>query len=115
MKFTMARIYGLPNISPAEVEQRLGEAGFFIFDNNAIAGWRQHHLPGAKHLEPADFEEADLPADKNATLVFYCAGPMSGAAPYAGMRARNLGYRHVYVMTAGINGWVDADKPIEKG
>ncbi len=38
--------------------------------------WQKQHVPGAKNLDPATFGADDLPANKQATLVFYCSGPM---------------------------------------
>lgn len=55
---------------------RLGELNFLVFDNNSPASWEKAHVPGAKHLDPGAVRAAELPVDKNATLVFYCPGPL---------------------------------------
>jgi rhodanese-related sulfurtransferase len=65
----------VPELTLAEVAARLGQHDFFVFDNNGAGRWRRSHVPGARHLNPYTFEAADLPADRRATLVFYCAGP----------------------------------------
>ena len=65
----------IPELTVAQVAARLGSPGFFVFDNNGAGRWRRGHVPGAKNLRAYDFEPAALPADKGATLVFYCAGP----------------------------------------
>lgn len=37
------------------------------------------------------------------------------ACHQAARAAVNLGYRNVYIMSAGIQGWQKAGKPVEKG
>ncbi|HUJ62519.1 MAG TPA: rhodanese-like domain-containing protein [Kofleriaceae bacterium] len=65
----------IPELSVAEVAARLGRPGFHVFDNNGRARWQRSHVPGAKHLNAYDYAAGELPADKAATLVFYCSGP----------------------------------------
>jgi rhodanese-related sulfurtransferase len=65
----------LRELTVEEVASRLGTPGFFVFDNNARGRWERGHVPGARHVDPGDLGAADLPADRGATLVFYCAGP----------------------------------------
>jgi rhodanese-related sulfurtransferase len=63
-------------MSVDEVVARLGDARFFVIDNNGPGSWQKRHVPGAKNLDPGQFTATDLPADKEATLVFYCSGPL---------------------------------------
>ena len=65
----------IPELKVDEVAARLGQPGFHVFDNNGQGRWKRSHVPGAKNLNPHLFEASDLPADKAATLVFYCSGP----------------------------------------
>ncbi len=65
----------IPELSVAEVASRLGQPGFFVFDNNGAGRWKRSHVPGAKNLNAYSFEATDLPPDQAATLVFYCSGP----------------------------------------
>ena len=44
----------------------------FIYDNNPKESWVNGHVPGAKWLDDDKVTAADLPADKAATLIFYC-------------------------------------------
>jgi hypothetical protein len=56
-----------------QVSARLKEKNFFVFDNNNNDRFVKSHVPGAKWLNPYAVQASDLPADKTATLVFYCA------------------------------------------
>jgi rhodanese-related sulfurtransferase len=57
-----------------EVEKRLGQPGFAVFDANVPKIWLKHRLPGAVHVTGKKLERL-LPADKTAQLVFYCTDP----------------------------------------
>jgi hypothetical protein len=48
----------------------------FVFDNNDKERWVRSHVPGAKWLDYDNVTAADLPADKGARLVFYCASEL---------------------------------------
>jgi hypothetical protein len=65
----------IPALTVDEVEARLGTPGFHVIDNNGAGRWKRSHVPGAKNLNPHAIEVGDLPPDRSATLVFYCAGP----------------------------------------
>ena len=65
----------IPELSIADVAARLGQPGFFVYDNNGRGRYTRGHVPGAKHLNVYSFDPSELPADTTATLVFYCAGP----------------------------------------
>ena len=65
----------IPELSVQDVSARLGQPGFFVFDNNGQSQWKRSHVPGAKNLNAHLYEASELPEDKAATLVFYCSGP----------------------------------------
>lgn len=54
-------------------EQKAGKQPIYLFDNNDQDTFNAGHLPGAKWVAFDKVSQADLPADKAATLVFYCA------------------------------------------
>ena len=65
-------------MSVDEVEAKLkeakeGKAAFYVFDNNAKPVFDKGHVPGAKWVDHENIKAADLPENKDATLVFYCA------------------------------------------
>lgn len=57
-------------------EAKTGKLALQIFDVNPRARFDQSHIPSAKWLSFHAFKAADLPADKDATLVFYCASEL---------------------------------------
>jgi rhodanese-related sulfurtransferase len=110
-----ARLMGLKVISPNDLHQRLQSGPVTVVDVNSRQSWERAHVPGALHLDPAEYGDADLPADKQASLVFYCSNPLCRKAPNAARRAEEMGYSDVKVMSAGISGWLSKKLPTESG
>jgi hypothetical protein len=48
----------------------------FVYDNNPHDRYVKSHVPGAKWLDDENVTAADLPGDKGATLIFYCASEL---------------------------------------
>ena len=63
---------GFRSLTPQEVAAKLKEKNVYIFDNNHPDVFKAGHLPRAKWLNPSDYDAKELPANKNATLIFYC-------------------------------------------
>ncbi len=111
----IAQLMGLPTISPRDLHRRVQSERLHVFDVNARERWLTERVPGARHLDPTSFAAGDLPAEKDATLVFYCSGPLCRKAPNAARRAKALGWSNAHVMAAGISGWIGASLPTESG
>jgi rhodanese-related sulfurtransferase len=60
-------------LTPAEVSQKLTQPNVFVVDNNSRASFDSGHVPGAHWIDHSNVQATDLPADKSATLIFYCA------------------------------------------
>jgi rhodanese-related sulfurtransferase len=110
-----ARLMGLQTVSPRELHRLLQDGPMTILDVNAPASWMAARVPGATNLDPLTFDARHLPDDTQAPLVFYCSNFLCRKAPNAARRATALGYRRVYVMSAGIKGWLDAALPTASG
>lgn len=110
----LAMLMGVKSISPAELHERLRAGGPAVFDLNAAHSWQAARVPGAASLG-VDFDPSALPADRDASLVFYCSNPLCSKAPRAARRAAKLGYTDVRVMSAGITGWLAAQLPTDSG
>ncbi len=69
-------------------------------------------VPGAILLtSSSEFAATELPTDKNAKLVFYCANSHCGASHQAAGKAMEHGYTDVAVLPEGIAGWKEAGLP----
>lgn len=111
----IARLMGFDTIAPIYLHQLIGQRQVTVIDVNALASWAEAHVPGAVHLDSTGDAAEQLPQDKDASLVFYCSGPMCSKAPRAARRAEKMGYRNVKVMSAGISGWRSGKLPTECG
>ncbi len=47
----------------------------YVYDNNPKDEYDSGHVPGAKWVRYDRVTAADLPSDRGATLIFYCASP----------------------------------------
>lgn len=103
----------MQEITPAQLAALLEKPAVFIYDCNEADMYTEAHVPHAE-LTVYDAITADkLPADHNATLVFYCYSPECPAGATAARTALTMGYHTVYCMTAGITGWQDAGMKTE--
>jgi len=110
-----ARLMGLKTISPSELQELIEGRQVNIFDVNSRQSWMKAHVPGARNVDPVGYPDDELPQDRSAPLVFYCSNPLCRKAPNAARRAKQLGYRDVKVMSAGISGWLAKQLPTEAG
>jgi rhodanese-related sulfurtransferase len=97
-----------------EVQKLVGQKDVAIYDNNNAERFAKGHVPGAKNVSPRELTAADLPANKDAKLVFYCANEKCMACHEGAKKAIELGYKNVFIMPQGIMGWEKAGKPVEK-
>ncbi|HEV7508594.1 MAG TPA: rhodanese-like domain-containing protein [Thermoanaerobaculia bacterium] len=111
----LARLMGLKTLDPATLRRRMQSERLAIFDVNSGNSWRTARVPGARHLDPTTFLESDLPNERDHALVFYCSNPFCRKAPMAARRAKQMGYRDIHVLSAGISGWLAAGLPTESG
>ncbi len=63
-------------------------------------------IPGAILLtSSSEFALTELPAKKDAKVVFYCASDKCGASHGAAKKALGAGYTDVAVLPEGLKGW----------
>ena len=101
-------------VTVANVQEMLSAktAKVVIVDaNNEQARAEAGMVPGAIKLSSYNqYNLAELPTDKNTTLVFYCYNGYCQASHAAAARALQAGYTDVRVMKAGIVGWNAVNK-----
>ncbi len=87
-----------------------------VFDANGESTREKYGIiPGAKLLaSSSDYDLAALPAEKDASLVFYCSNTMCSAGEGAAKRAALAGYDDVSVLPVGIKGWSESGQKTEK-
>lgn len=109
----MTQTQTFPELSVDEVAELIARKKAVVIDVNPRRRYASGHLPGAINLDPGEMTEDGLPEDKTATLVFYCSEPGCGASRYAAQKAARYGFAHVFLMPAGIRGWLAARKAAE--
>ena len=86
-----------------------------VLDVNGTDSYRSGHIPGAlDYLAVKDNLARILPKDKHALVVAYCGGPWCNAYQTAAKAAKDLGYKNVKHLAAGISGWKDSKEVLEK-
>ncbi|MGB0085370.1 MAG: rhodanese-like domain-containing protein [Rhodomicrobiaceae bacterium] len=102
----MVETKAFPELSVKEAAELIAQGIAVVIDVNPRRRWASGHLPGALNLDPAEFTRDDIPADGNATLIFYCSDPACAVSRYAAQRAARMGFAHIFTMPAGIRGWL---------
>ena len=99
-----------------ELASLLDADGVTVLDANSQ--WYRKEvgvIPGATLLSHySSFDVAELPANKDAKLVFYCSNTQCTAAPIAAQKAKEAGFTDVNVLPVGIKGWVEAEYDVDK-
>lgn len=100
-------------ITTAEVEKLVAagpEKGkYYLFDSRPLPRFQEGFIPTAVNLPYPAFDKMvdKLPKDKNALIVFYCAGPACNMSPGSADKAAKLGYKNLKVYKEGMPGWLD--------
>jgi rhodanese-related sulfurtransferase len=106
-----------PNVlSLGEVRTLMdGKEAVYIYDANERESYLEGHIPGARWVQYEAVTAAELPPAKDAKLIFYCYNPQCGASEQAAAHAAALGYRNVWRMPEGIQGWRAAKMAVVAG
>jgi rhodanese-related sulfurtransferase len=91
----------------ALLEKTPAEGGYLVIDARPEIKYFEGHLPGAVNLPWQEMRErlAELPAQKQTRLVFYCGGEKCDLSGKAAALALEKGYTDVAVFAAGEPGW----------
>jgi rhodanese-related sulfurtransferase len=92
-----------------------GKEAVYIYDANDRESYLKGHIPGARWVQYNAVTAEELPLAKNAKLIFYCYNLQCGASEQAAAHAMALGFRNVWRMPEGIQGWRAAKMPIVAG
>jgi rhodanese-related sulfurtransferase len=105
-----------PEITIDQLKSAIAAKNVVLLDVNGTKSWQSGHIPGAIDYTAKQTELAKLlPKNKDALIVAYCGGPSCGAYARAATAAKNLGYKNVKHLTAGISGWKAAGEKMASG
>ena len=85
-----------------------------VLDVRTEREFKAGHIPGAVNIDAngADFEEKVAKLDKNKTYLVHCAA--GGRSARACKKLEGIGFKELYDLAPGFNGWQKAGKPTEK-
>jgi rhodanese-related sulfurtransferase len=93
------------HVTPAELASWIveGRADYRLLDLRSPGAYAQYHIPGAENVQAKDLRDYPLlPSEK---IVVYSEGGIHGAQAWMLLKA--LGYRGVYALLLGLDGWKD--------
>lgn len=83
---------------------------YFLFDSRPLPRFQEGFIPTAVNLPFPAFDklaEKLLPQDKNALIIFYCAGVTCNMSPGSADKAKKLGYTNIKVYIDGMPAWLE--------
>lgn len=98
-------------ISTKEVEKLVAQGPekgkYFLFDSRPLPRFQEGYIPTAVNLPFPAFDKLvdKLPKEKDALIIFYCAGPSCNMSPGSATKAQKLGYTNIKVYVDGMPGW----------
>ena len=105
-----------PDITIKDLKAAIEAKKVVVIDVNGTKSWENGHIPGAIDFATSKDKLAKLlPQDKGALVVAYCGGPSCMAYQSAAKAAKELGYKNVKHLSAGISGWTESGEKTEKG
>lgn len=84
------------------------KGNYFLFDSRPLPRFQEGYIPTAVNLPYPAFDklaEKLLPKDKNALIIFYCAGVTCNMSPGSADKAKKLGYTNIKVYKDGMPAW----------
>ena len=83
---------------------------YFLYDSRPLPRFQDGFIPTAVNLPFPAFDklaEKLLPKDKNALIIFYCAGVTCNMSPGSADKAKKLGYTNIKVYKDGMPAWLE--------
>lgn len=123
---TPVKLAGVKVVTADEAKQLLDGKKAVFFDTRSPVNFGKGHVPGANAIPygeksefVADFDAskdkfdlAQLPADKNAAVVFYSDGPTGWKSYKAAVLAVKGGYKSVHYFRGGFAEWEGKKYPV---
>ncbi len=116
LTFSLSVAADYPDISISDLETAIQNNEVILLDVNGTAYYEEGHIPSAINLRAHSDDIAKILGDKKDKLVVaYCGGPQCSAYKAGIKAAEAAGFTNIKRFSAGISGWVEAGKPVEKG
>jgi rhodanese-related sulfurtransferase len=98
----------------ADSLHRLLDAGrrLVLVDLRGEDAYRRGRLPGARSIPLAAVESRRAEIPREGMVVLYCACPVPAVTPLY-QRLRREGWRELFVLEEGIDGWTSRGYPLE--
>lgn len=99
-------------ITLAEVEKLVAlgpdKGRYTLIDSRPALKFKEGAIPTAINLPYPAFDKnaAQLPADKNSFIIFYCSGVTCNMSPGSRIKAKALGYTNIKVFVEGMPAWL---------
>lgn len=107
---------GLLIVSPEQVRQWQDEGReFVLMDARDTVQYAREHLPGAINVPYVEIRTGGRLPTRDQRIVVYCSSETCPISQYAYEALVRLGYREIYDMRAGLEGWKDAGYPTVHG
>ncbi|MCU0368087.1 MAG: rhodanese-like domain-containing protein [Cyclobacteriaceae bacterium] len=102
-------------VTPQEFENKMKELkSATLLDVRTQSEYAQGHLAQATLMDfySSDFQTRVAKLDKSKPVFVYCA--VGGRSASAASMLSSMGFKEIYDLQGGINGWIQAKKPIVK-
>lgn len=105
-------ITGEKRLSPMEAVRLINDRTALVLDVRAVADYKKGHILNAVNIPQPRLSErvGELGKDLARPVVVYCA--LGGVAAQASVQLRKSGFKEVYPLRGGINGWLGASLPV---
>ncbi len=99
-------------ISPAQAFAKYQQGAFFL-DVRSQNEWDQFHIAGSTLIPLDELQNRLNELPKNKDIVVVC---LSGHRSPSGVAIlQQAGFKHVTCLSGGLQAWMDANYPIERG
>ena len=97
-----------------EYDKLRTNANVVVLDVRTAAEFEKGHIPGATNIDinSVKFDEKIGALDKSKTYLVNCAVGMRSEKACNTME--KMGFKHLYNLESGFDGWKKARKPVEK-
>jgi rhodanese-related sulfurtransferase len=106
------RLTGEKRLSPLEAVRLINDRDALVLDVRLPTDYKRGHILNAVNVPHTKLDEriAELDKHKERPIVVYCA--LGGVAAQASHKMKKAGYREVYPIRGGLNGWMGASLPV---